>query len=1027
MYRRLRDYALALATICVACLVYCLTVAQWIEPERKERAPGEEIVVSDLPNPYEHLFQPGDWELNSPKVLLTSQGTLLFLDYQPLENGRLEIRPCTLILYSQDAGSQQSGRPIVMRAGEGAELQFDEEVDLARGQFGRLVGGRIMGDILIFSPPSAPAANDALELTTRNLQIERLKAWTPHPVKFRYGESHGSGHNLEMTLSPAEQIAGKAKSSVMGSIESVQLAQVDELVLQSPRRSILPSTGPAVVADEQSQPQPPVRITCDGPLKFDVTHNVATFDDRVLVQRLWPKGPSDQLRCEQLAIYLDAKSTPKKEGASQAGSLDAGSVERIVAVGKPVVLEAPSQSAYTEAERLEYNLKTRQVLLKSLKDGAKVLLRRGSDEFRAPELAYEMVEGKRLGNLWAPGPGRLVSATGEGTDKKPFAAQWQKELRIRPDKQNQLLSLVGAATIDAEGQGSFQADELHLWVLELPTIGTTPSPRYSGERAGVRGATEESVFSQQPLTAGDRRSTGSLPHLIPDRLLATGRVHADSPQLAADCQRLEAWFTQIPESLPPAATSPSDELSLDPADGSRSDLREPVVRIREPLPAGPGKVQHFHVAGDLIQLQVQQRGKQSSVDKITVEGKKVRITETNAGEDEEPLWLAGTKVELEGGTGPGCRITVSGETSPRGETIQPAVLAARGMKLRSQNLKFSRRDNRVTIEQAGDMTLPLDQDALGRKLDPPGELKITWQGSMLFDGSSARFRKGVIVQGDTYQAAADELQAQLASAVDFAQPKPGQKAEIKRLVMTGGAEFDHRTFGPSDGRLQSQEHLSAQSLDVDRISGAIEGAGPGWLTRVQVGRGSLPAGDVKSPEPMASGSDELTYLRVDFRQGLTGNLHHREIDFVEKVQAIYGPVPNWDATIEPTSRDALGARGMILTADRLGVAEFSPPGAKKSSTEMVASGNTRVEGRDFTALAHRLTYTADKTQLVLEGDGRNDAEIKHQYRDSLAAQKLMYWQDSGNVQIEGGKAINIGPAAARPTPPRSPRDTLQPR
>jgi lipopolysaccharide export system protein LptA len=1006
MYRRLRDYALALTTICVACLMYCLTVAQWIEPERKERAPGEEIVVSDLPNPYEHLFQPGDWELNSPKVLLTSQGTLLFLDYQPLENGRLEIRPCTLILYSQDAGSQQSGRPIVMRAGEGAELQFDEDVDLSRGQFGRLVGGRIMGDILIFSPPSTPDANDALELTTRNLQIERLKAWTPHPVKFRYGESHGSGHNLEMTLSPAEQIAGKAKSSVVGSIESVQLAQVDELVLQSPRRSILPSTGPAVATEQQSQPQPPVKITCDGPLKFDVARNVATFDDRVLVQRLWPKGPSDQLRCEQLAIYLDAKPTAKKESSSQAGSLDAGSVERIVAVGKPVVLEAPSQSAYTEAERLEYNLKTRQVLLKSLKDGAKVLLRRGSDEFRAPELAYEMVEGKRLGNLWAPGPGRLVSSTGEGNDKKPFAAQWQKELRIRPDKQNQLFSLIGAATIDAEGQGSFQADELHLWVLELPS------------EASLQPA---AAIQQKP-----NRQTGSLPHLIPDRLLATGRVHADSPQLAADCQRLEAWFAQVPDALPQTTSQSSDELSLDPADGSRSQLREPVVRIREPQPVAE-KVQHFHVAGDLIQLQVQQRGKQSSIDKITVEGNKVRITETNAAQGEEPLWLAGTKVELEGGTGPGCRIAVSGETNPRGETIQPAVLAARGIKLRSQNLKFSRRDNRVTIEQAGDMTLPLEQDALGRKLDPPDELRITWQGSMLFDGSSARFRKGVVVQGDTYQAAADELQAQLASAVDFAQPKPGQKAEIKRLVMTGGAEFDHRTFGPSDGRLQSQEHLSAHSLDVDRISGAIEGAGPGWLTRVQLGQGSLPAGDVKSPLPMASGSDELTYLRVDFRQGLTGNLHRRQIDFVEKVQAIYGPVPNWDATIEPTSRDALGARGMILTADRLGVAEFSPPGAKKSSTEMVASGNTRVEGRDFTALAHRLTYTADKTQLVLEGDGRNDAQIKHQYRDSIAAQKLMYWQDSGNVQIEGGKAINIGPAAAKPTSPRSPRDTLQPR
>jgi len=82
-----------------------------------------------------------------------------------------------------------------------------------------------------------------------------------------------------------------------------------------------------------------------------------------------------------------------------------------------------------------------------------------------------------------------------------------------------------------------------------------------------------------------------------------------------------------------------------------------------------------------------------------------------------------------------------------------------------------------------------------------------------------------------------------------------------------------------------------------------------------------------------------------------------------------------------------------------------------------------VEGRDFTALAHRLTYTGDKTQLVLEGDGRNEAEIKHRRRDSVAAQKLLYWHDTGNLQIEGGKSINIGPTTARPVPLRSPRDT----
>jgi lipopolysaccharide export system protein LptA len=989
MFRRLRDYALALAVIVAAYGVYALTVVQWLEPHSAERtgiADDPPPPPPDLPNPFEHLFQPGDWELNSPKVLLTSQGTLLFLDYQPLDSGRLEIRPCTLILYSQDDETQQSGRPIVMRAAEGAILEFDDDVDLTRGQFGRLVGGRILGDIRLFSPESLPGAGDGLELTTRNLQIERLKAWTPHEVKFRYGQSYGSGHNLEMTLAPAEQIAGKGKTPAVGAVENVQLTQLDELVMQSQASSLLPSGDPLPAS---KQPQPPVRITCDGPMNFDAVRRVTTFAENVLVQRLMPGGPTDRLRCEQLAVYLaDNRDVAKTKPAASA-SLSSGNVERIVALGKPAVLEAPSQNAYTEAERLEYNLKTRQVHLKSVKDGARILLRRGSDEFRAPELAYEIAEEHQLGKLWAPGPGKLTSVTGVAPEQRKLAAEWQKEIRIRQDDENQLISLLGGAKIDAESQGSFQAEEIHLWALEIPTA------------------------------SGGRESPGA--SLIPDRLLATGRVHADSPQLSADAQRLEAWFQQMPGDIPASQPKSPDDLSLTPADGTaQRDVREPVLRIREPFPTRPEKVQHFHVVGELVRMQVQQRGKLSSVEQITVEGKNVRINETNAEANEQPLWVAGTRVDLENGTGANCQITVTGQ----GE--QPAILAARGLKLRSQKLLLSRRDNRVTIDQAGDMTLPINQDAAGRQLSEPRELSIAWQGSMLFDGSAAHFRKQVVACGDTYSGAADELHAQLTSPIDFSPgAKSQKKPEIKKLTMIGGAEFENRSFKLDDGRLQTVERMNAQSLEVDRITGAIFGAGPGWLSRVQVGQASSPASPMNPVTKPTK--DDLTYLRVGFREQLTGNLHRRQVEFADQVEAVMGPVTNWDDVVNPRSRDDLGERGMVLTSDKLSVADFLQPGAKKGSLEMIATGNTRVEGRDYTAFSHRLTYAAAKSQLILEGDGRNDAQIKRKSEASIDAQKILYWTDSGAVQFDGGKSINIGPAAARPQPPRSPRDAVQPR
>ena len=94
--------------------------------------------------------------------------------------------------------------------------------------------------------------------------------------------------------------------------------------------------------------------------------NIRPLYDRIVVKRV---ETQDEKTAGGLIIPDSAKEKPQE--GSAASPLGSGSVERIVAVGNPVVLDAPSQSAYTEAERLEYNLKTRQVLLKSFKAGAK--------------------------------------------------------------------------------------------------------------------------------------------------------------------------------------------------------------------------------------------------------------------------------------------------------------------------------------------------------------------------------------------------------------------------------------------------------------------------------------------------------------------------------------------------------------------------------------------------------------------------------------------------------------------------------
>ena len=92
--------------------------------------------------------------------------------------------------------SAPKGNPIILQAPEGAELEFDSRLDLTRFKIGRLIGGRLRGKVNIFRHASTPGGRDALEVVTSNVQLDQQRIQTPHPVRFRFGQSYGSGQDL---------------------------------------------------------------------------------------------------------------------------------------------------------------------------------------------------------------------------------------------------------------------------------------------------------------------------------------------------------------------------------------------------------------------------------------------------------------------------------------------------------------------------------------------------------------------------------------------------------------------------------------------------------------------------------------------------------------------------------------------------------------------------------------------------------------------------------------------------------------
>ena len=89
------------------------------------------------------------------------------------------------------------------------------------------------------------------------------------------------------------------------------------------------------------------------------------------------------------------------------------------------------------------------------------------------------------------------------------------------------------------------------------------------------------------------------------------------------------------------------------------------------------------------------------------------------------------------------------------------------------------------------------------------------------------------------------------------------------------------------------------------------------------------------------------------------------------------------------------------------------PVGDRRSIELEALGNAVIEGTTFTARGNRITYTEAKDLLILEGDGRNNAELFRQLQpgaptDKQVAQKILYWPKTKRLNVIGVQSLQFG-------------------
>jgi hypothetical protein len=1019
LFSRLLRAAAAFAVVLAAYVAYAVVAVPWMEPGLAHR-PGGALSSNEPASETHHqarrrvlesLFPADAWELTDDrvKVLETDYGMLLLLDYRTREGGQLEIQPCTMVLEAPSSDASRPPRYVALQAPQGATLQFDREIDLRRAEIGRPTGGRLNGEVRVFSPPTRPGADDVLEVITENVQIDAGRAWTPHQVSFRFGRSYGRGRGLTVELLSRKD--GKPRASRVfeaAGVRLLELSHVEELHLEAPPEDLFSDLSADGHADsarpalDRAALEAPLEVACQGPFRFDFEEMVASVQDDVEVRRLHAQGQTDQLNCRLLEIYfatpgahLSSEATEESDKATSRARKSL--VRRLVAVGQPVLVRAPSVGAFVQGDRLEYDVQSRRLRLEKMQplllDGAErgtspggrnAVLQHQGRHLEAPRLQYDLGVGRRLGKLWAAGPGVFRGPLPENSNSfaelppdATFEIAWRGEIHLRPHEGLHVASITGGATARIGEVGGFDTGELHVWLRETaeerrPDAPPQQEPRY---------------------------------RILPDRLLAQRGVHFHSPRWSGAAGKLEVWFEDAPP-LPENQT-PQNQWAEDAS--ARNAARK----------------QAFDLRGDLLQLRILRRGRKTMLEDAAFRGNVlVRETQTERP-DEAPLMIAGDLVELHGGSGPQAQLVVLGDPS---RSIR-ARAGARGVSFSGWQLHVDQGANRVWIDGPGELVLPAPRSKTrlpsprGPSLPSLTSLTVAWRKGLNFDGGRVVVEDNVETRGDGQVIRSDSLQAFLARPIHLAHPEQFENAEVARLLFGGrpedpsGVTLENRTV--ENGDLTAFDRGHTRNLDIDLIAGRLNAAGPGWIESVRRGGIELAAPGVatvastasaRTPnaEPTTPSAPGLTFVRVDFHEAIAGqafsqDLSQWKLTFLQDVETIVGPVNRWEERLNADSPAGLGPRGMLLLSRELSVTQMGVSPQGEPPLELAATGRPHIESWNFHADGDRLSYDAAKGLLVLEG-GREEARFWHRQNGGLeidgSAQRVQYWPQENRLDAD---------------------------
>jgi hypothetical protein len=881
------------------------------------------------------------------------------------------------------AAAAELERSPASAASSSGDSEKEDAFDFGQEEFGTITGGILRG------PTRIRGADGLLiECGLCRISEDTMKIWSSQPVTI-----HWEGNQVRAESGVDIQLLGTTDGKkgllAVSDIQSLRLNGRVTCELSIPEK-------------DRSKPPTKLQISAPDGFEYHVQTRVANFfgtvnvkkterKHQIHVQHPEPSGKSNHLFCSRLTLQLRPKVQLERQTKKRSSRLELAS---ILAEGENVRFLSEANNVVASTRNLRYTVDTKTLELwngKFNEEGKPfpISVRQGDSEVQSPRVALIHGEQSEVLSVEFLGPG-FIKHRGENEGEE-WDALWLQSFLYRQQPEPVVL-LSGHPEVHQTAKKIFLTTEESIEMLLRPSAAI---PADSGSQETIQPAFSPGRLRPQEITARKNVTIDAplLSGLLKEQLVIRFQ---DPPPVQTDVP-----VHAVSDSETGPAADEKTESRQAPSGYTRfeSDTLDAVVLNQ---PAEQNSASESLTQADVSSPDV-------SDDSAAPETPPMRLSdiwlkgnvtvEYTTDDQERSFKAAGNMLVAKSGFDGGHDISLFGD---------PARVVSDLRRVEGQRIDLSELDRKVAVNSSGRLRVVLDRGLNGQPLETPTPLDIYWGDQMVFTGRKAHFMGNVRAvmkaesTGHNIEVTCAGMQVQfsgnlVASRIADAegqtslllQPSkdasPGNSEKAKPDIESILCESVVRVVIDeiNKGVVTSRHKSEFLDLKLNLESGDFHAIGPGWVESTQPDGGNrrmvTQVVTARANSAARTTESQLAWLRVDFIESVSGNIHQQTVRLKQHVTAVYGPVHRMGDSIDVNLVDTadLPPQAGILSCDSLTVASTSGQKSDSPSFSLRAERRARLRSQLFSGDADLISYDHSKNQFVLMADEGHTANVAH--------------------------------------------------